>query len=90
MANREINESEMTQFILDTLDGDLARKIFDVANFHNDEHGFEGVDADMTTTLACMALIVGLCRNDELGVRLLEEVYEIRETWIDQAKGVKH
>mgnify|MGYP003136742532 CR=1 FL=1 len=66
MADREIDESEITQFILDTLDGDL------------------------TTTLAAMALIVGLCRNDELGVRLLEEVYEIRESWIDQAQGVKH
>ena len=90
MADREIDESEITQFILDTLDGDLARKMFDVATLHNDELGFEGVDADMTTTLAAMALIVGLCRNDELGVRLLEEVYEIRESWIDQARGVKH
>ena len=90
MPDREIEESEITQMILDTIDGDLARKMFDVANLHNDKHGFEGVDADMTTTLAAMALIVGLCRNDELGVRLLEEVYEIRESWIDQAQGVKH
>ena len=88
MADREIAESEISQLILDTIDGNLARKMLEVANEYH--HGLDEAGDDIKTTLACMAIIVGLCRNDELGVRLLEEIYEIREVWITEQEEVKH
>ena len=87
MADREIYESEIYDFVDHAIDPRLAKKILNLIEEYNAD--LDRMDSDMRGTIACMGVIALLCTNEELAVRLLEEIYAIRDA-LEESRGTTH
>tara|TARA_R100001143_G_scaffold9500_1_gene11352 strand:+ start:859 stop:1122 length:264 start_codon:yes stop_codon:yes gene_type:complete len=87
MADREIYESEIYDFVDHAIDPRLAKKIIDLIKEHTAD--IDRMDSDMRGTIACMGVIALLCTNEELAVRLLEEIYTMRDV-LEESRGTTH
>ena len=98
---KTILESEISDLLKAAFDPQLAAQILTGIDYHfentllkEDEDGEVTLaleeDHAVRGTVACMAVIVGFCENKELGVRMLEEMYEMRKDLCDYHSEYGH